>query len=137
MSIERFIEGTPKPQPRPRAVARGGFARVYNPKTADDWKQSVRDGFKGVQLDCEQVSVFLLFKMPRAKLHFNTRGELKPSAPRDHTKRPDVDNLAKAVLDALVDQGVIKDDSLVTRLEVAKEYETETGAGCLIKIKTA
>lgn len=75
--------------------------------------------------------------MPRAKLHFNTRGELKPSAPRDHTKRPDIDNLAKAVLDALVDQGVIKDDSIVTRLEVAKEYETGTGAGCLIKIKTA
>ena len=86
MSIERFIEGTPKPQPRPRAVA---------------------------------------------------RGELKPSAPRDHVKKPDVDNLAKAVLDALVDQGVIKDDSLVTRLEVAKEYANETEAGCLIKIKTA
>ena len=40
-------------------------------------------------------------------------------------------------LDALVDQGVIKDDSIVTRLEVAKEYATETEAGCLIKIKTA
>ena len=75
--------------------------------------------------------------MPRAKLHFNTRGELKPSAPRDHVKRPDVDNLAKAVLDALVDQGVIKDDSIVTHLEVAKEYANETEAGCLIKLKTA
>ena len=37
--------------------------------------------------------------------------------------RPDVDNVAKAVLDAL--QDVIGDDSIVSRLVVEKSYGTE------------
>ena len=34
--------------------------------------------------------------------------------------RPDVDNLAKAILDSL--QGVMGDDTMVARLEVEKRY---------------
>ena len=136
MNLVLYIKGKPKPQPRPRAVARGGFARVYNPKTADDWKTAIKTGFKGKSIKANALAITLDFKMPRPKIHFNYRGELKTSAPRFHTKKPDVDNLAKAVLDALVDVKVFSDDSIVTQLIVTKEYATEE-AGCLIDIKTA
>jgi Holliday junction resolvase RusA-like endonuclease len=50
-----------------------------------------------------------------------TKAGVKPTAPR--LPRPDVDNLAKAVLDAL--QDVMGDDSLVGRLVVEKSYGQE------------
>lgn len=46
---------------------------------------------------------------------------IKPAAPK--LPRPDVDNVAKAVLDAL--QGVIGDDTNVARLVIEKSYGTE------------
>lgn len=36
--------------------------------------------------------------------------------------RPDVDNLAKSVLDSLVDAGVVKDDGLIYHLSLQKFY---------------
>lgn len=39
-----------------------------------------------------------------------------------HTKKPDIDNLAKAVLDALVKAGAIEDDRFVVRLLTMKTY---------------
>ena len=44
--------------------------------------------------------------------HFKANGELKPGAPSRHAKRPDVDNLAKYVLDSLQPQ-VLADDKCV------------------------
>lgn len=56
----------------------------------------------------------------RPKSHMRKAG-VKPDAPV--LPRPDVDNIAKAVLDAL--QDVMGDDSLVARLVVEKSYGTE------------
>jgi Holliday junction resolvase RusA-like endonuclease len=36
--------------------------------------------------------------------------------------RPDLDNLAKGVLDCMVDAGVLKDDGQISRLTLAKYY---------------
>lgn len=40
--------------------------------------------------------------------------------------RPDLDNLAKSVLDAMVDAGILKDDGLIVELGLAKYYANET-----------
>jgi Holliday junction resolvase RusA-like endonuclease len=56
----------------------------------------------------------------RPKSHLLKSG-VKPTAPR--LPRPDVDNVAKAVLDAL--QDVMGDDSLVARLVVEKSWGQE------------
>jgi Holliday junction resolvase RusA-like endonuclease len=56
----------------------------------------------------------------RPKSHLNKSG-VKPTAPM--LPRPDVDNLGKAVLDAL--QDVMGDDTMVSRLLVEKSWGTE------------
>ena len=46
---------------------------------------------------------------------------------RHHVGRPDCDNLAKAILDALQDAGVLDEDSQVCRCHVSKVYGPAPG----------
>lgn len=133
--VEFFVAGEPKGQPRPRAFVRGGKARVYDPGTAEGWKGQVALGAKD-HLPARPIEtaivVLLWFEMPRPQGHYGRRG-LKPAAPTHHLARPDVDNLAKAVLDALVGIGFLRDDRLVCSLRVTKRY-TQTVAGCHVRL---
>lgn len=133
-----FVSGLPKGQPRVKAFKRGNHAGVYDPGTADAWKSCVRVEFKNRAVELLKpvftgpVAVAMRFVMPRAKAHFRTNGQLKPNAPRYLTSKPDSDNLAKAVLDALTDVNAWCDDSIVASLSVVKTYGFETG--CEIQI---
>jgi Holliday junction resolvase RusA-like endonuclease len=70
------------------------------------------------------LGVTITFVMPRNKGHFGSGANatvLKPSAPRWHTVRPDVDKLSRAILDAL--GGLVwLDDSQVVQKHVTKRY---------------
>ena len=46
--ISIFVHGLPVAQPRAKAVAFGGRARVYNPGTANEWKACVIHAFHGL-----------------------------------------------------------------------------------------
>jgi Holliday junction resolvase RusA-like endonuclease len=74
----------------------------------------------GLVAQDEPLNVVIDAVFERPKSHSNKAG-VKPTAPR--LPRPDVDNIAKAVLDAL--QDVMGDDTLVARLVVEKSYGTE------------
>jgi Holliday junction resolvase RusA-like endonuclease len=76
------------------------------------------------------VAVELRFAMPRPKSHFGAKG-LKPSAPQFHAGKPDVDNLAKLLLDRITrSERIWRDDSQVVQLEVSKAYGAR--AGCIV-----
>lgn len=76
---------------------------------------------------------------PRPKSHFHAGkkrgGELREDAPIYCAKKPDVDNYAKAIMDALTDSGVIwMDDAQVVDINCRKLYTTrETGAAITVK----
>lgn len=74
----------------------------------------------GLTATGEPLNVVIDAVFERPKSHMNKAG-VKPDAPK--LPRPDVDNIGKAVLDAL--QDVMGDDSLVARLVVEKSYGTE------------
>jgi Holliday junction resolvase RusA-like endonuclease len=74
----------------------------------------------GVRPAAGPVSVIIDAVFARPKSHL-TKSGVKASAPA--LPRPDVDNLAKACLDAL--QDVMGDDTNVSRLVVEKSWGTE------------
>jgi len=132
--IELFAPGTPKGQPRPRAFFRQGRAAVYDPGTAEGWKGQIALAWRdsGHQpLPEAPYDVMLDFVFPRPKSHSTKRG-LRESAPTFHTGKPDADNAAKAVLDALTTLGVWKDDALVACITIRKTYGNPPG--CYITI---
>ena len=140
--LEFFAAGLPKAQPRAKARAFGGFAQVYNPKTADDWKMIVRNEATKTWVSNipweGPLRIDLTFYFPRPKAHFRSNGELKPNAPRWHTTKPDRDNSDKAVLDALTNLGIWGDDKQVCDGRIQKLYANAPGLpGCFIRISEA
>ncbi len=138
--IEFFVVGQPKGQPRPRAFAFAGKARMYDPGTAEAWKGQIAAAWKDaapdwVKIECP-VSLMLSFYMPRPKSHFKKSG-LRPDAPTFCAKKPDADNMAKAVMDALTQIGVWGDDDQVVVLRVVKQFTMGGNSGCAITLKDA
>lgn len=134
--IELYANGIPKAQPRPKAFRTGKFVKMMTPNTADDWKQSVKDawGELGIPtLPKDPIKVTMIFIMPRPRAHFRTNGEVKPTAPDWHTVKPDIDNLVKAVFDALSDTGAWPDDTIVAKTDAEKQYGEPPG--CYIAIE--
>ena len=127
------VDGIPKGQPRPKAFKRGDHAGVYDPGTASEWKARIceagREHRPAVPIECA-VCVTMRFKMPRPK-------RLKPGRYEPCITRPDVDNLVKAVLDALTEDGWWRDDAQVVRIYVSKDYHiAATRSGMSIQIYT-
>lgn len=137
MKITLFVAGIPKGQPRARAFSRGGMVRMYDPGTADAWKQCITIEWKRYAQNYKKIvgpcALDLTFKMPRPKSHYTKKG-LKPESPIWFDHKPDADNLAKAVMDCLTDIGVWEDDDQVVHLSVQKAYAEGDDTGCWISI---
>jgi Holliday junction resolvase RusA-like endonuclease len=141
MTITFTAHGLPKGQPRARATIRGRHAGVYDPGTANEWKHAVADAWRlsSRPVLTGPLMVQLWFYFPRPKNHFRTgknAAQLKDSAPKYHTNKPDLDNLAKAVLDELTRIGAWKDDAAVCHLQCVRLWaEGERTQGCTITIR--
>ena len=117
-----IIPGKPVPQGRPRTTVRGGRAIIYDPPTSREWKQNAQkimraavDGNLPIPAGVPvMVDILAAYPWPRGK------------RPEDafHTKRGDVDNIAKIVLDAA--NGVLwEDDGQVVALSICKLYSDD------------
>jgi Holliday junction resolvase RusA-like endonuclease len=121
-----FVHGIPKAQPRPRMTVSG---HVYNPDSADVWKEIVRTTFNAFHKPpiTHPIRLQVNFFLPRPK---SIKGEI--AVP--HTKKPDVDNLLKAVMDSMTAAGVWKDDALVYATEAGKWYASgKIGAQIIVE----
>lgn len=146
-TISFFVSGEPKGQPRPRAFARkmgnGKFcARVFDAGTAENWKGAIAVAaaqHKPAAPISGPVRLRINFFMPRPKGHFvsgKPEKGLKFGAPYRHVGKPDADNLAKAVMDALTQCGWFWiDDAQVAVLTVVKSYnESANSIGAWMEI---
>lgn len=136
--IEFEVYGEPKGQPRARACVRGRHAAVYDPGTADAWKFAVRaaagEHVRKIRMPLEgPVMVDMDIWITRPKSHMKANGQLRESAPKMPIGKPDCDNLAKAILDALTNAGVWMDDKQVTHLQVRKIYNARGGARIVVE----
>jgi crossover junction endodeoxyribonuclease RusA len=122
------VRGLPAPQGSKRHVGNGRM--VESSKRVAPWRQDVREEAMkhapGSPL-AGGLCVTLGFYLPVPK-----------SAPKKRrllaTKRPDIDKLARAVLDALTSAGVYRDDSQVVELKVEKQLAYDVSPGVEICI---
>lgn len=123
-----WIPGEPKAQPRPKGVLRGGFVHFYTPPVADKWKGLIKEAIKASLTKFNPLAPFrvtMVFFFKRPSTHYGSKNKvpyLRTGAPISHTTKPDLDNLAKAVMDALSDVKLWNDDRQVIELEVSKRY---------------
>ena len=113
-----FIDGQPIPKGRPRAAARGKHTILYTPKATKEYEDHVAEvaskHLPKTGIIMGPITISLIFYMKAPKKYTK-----KMNTP--HVTRPDVDNLAKAILDGL--EGVIyKNDAQVTTLYAHKWY---------------
>ena len=116
--------GIPAPQGSKRHVGMGRM--IESCKALKPWREQIiaetrLNALVPQGLD-EAVALSLVFLFPRPKGHFNSKGQVKPSAPEHKTTKPDIDKLARAVLDSLTLAGVFRDDALVYSLTLQKRY---------------
>ena len=119
------VDGEPVPQPRHRIASRGRFSTAYIPKkhAIHAWKWAIEEAareeaervgwepLKGVAL---RVWMVFSFQQP------------KSNKTQWHIQRPDLDNLAKAVLDAL--HGIaFPDDAVVDEIKLRKQWHKQPG----------
>jgi len=96
-----------------------------NPKSRE-WKSEVKDAaraaYSGPRIEGPVELIVRVFST-RAKAHFRTNGDLKPTAPRWKTSAPDATKLIRGIEDAITSAGnVWRDDAQVCRQLVTKEY---------------
>jgi Holliday junction resolvase RusA-like endonuclease len=119
VKLEFVVLGIARPKGSTRAIMRKGMK--YPVVTSDNrsvkgWEESVRAAIQqraaGVYFT-GPVSVRIAFYLPRPKS--------LPKRVQDHTKKPDIDKLARGSLDAM--KGVLwNDDAQVIELHVTKQY---------------
>lgn len=116
MPIILDVQGVPRPQPRPRFV-RGRVISTAD-ANAKRWIATVEAGARQLlELRGKQsgpLAVAIGFRFP-------TKDKARHGKP--HTFRPDVDNLAKLILDCLMRAGLIGDDATVSSLAVQKTWD--------------
>ena len=126
-----FVNGVPKAQPRPRMTAKG---HVYNPDSADGWKEEIKAAFLSCRKPVITGPVYLkvCFFLPMPKdMKKNSIGTNECVR---HARKPDLDNLLKAVMDALTSVHVWKDDAQVYKTLAGKYYTGEkTGAQIIVE----
>ena len=114
------VDGEPVAQPRHRIASRGKFSTAYIPKShaIHAWKWAIEEAAREeakrvgwVPRNASPLTVSMLFRFKRPK----------SNKTRWHVQRPDLDNLAKAVLDAL--HGIAYfDDAVVDEMKLSKTW---------------
>ena len=122
MKIHIEIEGQPTPKGRPRFSRRSGH--VYTTKKTRDAESTLKTKINlykienSLEMIFEPIDISITFFLRRPK-YMSTKKYPDEKIP--HTKKPDLDNLTKTVLDSL--NGIlIGDDSQIYRCQTIKYY---------------
>lgn len=124
MTFETVILGEPVGEGRPRAVRMGQRVRVHAAPKSAMWRavaaQQMAAGWGDRPPWSALCGVTVTAYMPRPKSRPKdvSKETWKSGSAVSRAQKPDVDNIAKAVLDAIVQAGIIADDTQVVRLIV-------------------
>lgn len=129
------VLGHPIPQGSKVANHFGNGVRDANAKTLKPWRKAVceqaQDATRYVETLQGPVRVWLRFTFERPKTHYRSGRnahrlrETAPLFPFGGTNGGDIDKLTRAILDALTDAEVWRDDALVVDVRARKFYAGE------------
>lgn len=136
-SVTFFVAGRPVQKGSKRAMVHPHTGRAMmlddNREKLRQWASDVKTAAaaacmaKFFQPLGDAVGVRIEFRIPRPKAHFFAGGKLRAGAPQFCGKRPDIDKLARATIDAL--SGIVfRDDSQIAVASLAKLYAERPGA---------
>ena len=125
MMIMYIVYGEPVGKGRPRFAKRGNFVSTYTPQKTKTYEDEIRVMARAAMGASEPldtpvtVAIYIRVGIPasysKQKRKDALAGTIKP------TKKPDLDNIAKAFLDAM-NEIVYLDDKQVVGLHVTKVY---------------
>lgn len=126
------VKGEPVGKGRPRFTKNG---HVYTPEKTASYEALVgyayRNSAKGYKFTSPvRVTIKAFFKPPKSKSKKTVEGML--SGRILPTKKPDIDNIVKIILDGL-NKVAWEDDTQVVDLMIVKRYSTEPVVAVLIE----
>lgn len=154
-----WVPGEPKAQPRPTFNKHGHTYKSKRDKATEPWRGSIRNalnenfrfGFENYESAAYCVSLWFQFKRPKSHFRSGKYSHLlKDSAPGLHTQKPDVDNLAKLIMDEAENHNkelepyeelmldelklnrIYKNDSQICKLVSMKTWSVDPG--CVVSI---
>ncbi len=129
------VECLPIPKGRPRFKRAGKFIQTYTPKKTLDFEELLRSRAVEAMGDSEPLDspleAFFYIRLPVPQSYSKKRSKACLEGLESPIKRPDIDNYAKSILDAM--NGVIfKDDSQVISLHITKRYDLTPGVDMMV-----
>lgn len=127
------VYGEVVPKGRPRFTRQG---RTYTPKKTHDYESEISMIAKSA-MGCSEpletpVAVYIYINMPVPQSYSKKRSEACLSGFEKPTKKPDIDNAIKSILDGM--NGIVyKDDSQIVSLHATKRYDSIASAHICVK----
>jgi Holliday junction resolvase RusA-like endonuclease len=130
------VPGDPHGKGRPKFARRGNFVQTYTDKKTASYEDLVKfyANIAMVDLDPLQgaVAVYIYIKLAVPKSYSKKRTEACLSGLERPTKKPDWDNVAKSVCDAM--NGIVyMDDTQIVDAHVTKVYAANAGVDVGVK----
>jgi Holliday junction resolvase RusA-like endonuclease len=134
VSLTIRIPGEPFAQPRARAAVINGKAVIYDPKKARNWKATAQGHMLAAMANVAEslvgpveIRVLAVFTCPKSD-----HRKREPLGRRWHTKKPDADNVLKAVKDSA--KGVLWLDDSQVCLETCEKHVGAQGEAPYVEI---
>ena len=134
MIIKFTVPGVPCAKGRPKFATRGRFVQAYTPEKTVNYENLVKLSFMqqcGGQKLTGAIAAEILAFMPIPKSGSKKKKAAMEGGLVRHTRKPDADNLAKSILDAL-NRIAFDDDGQIVELTVKKFYAEEPRAEVML-----
>ena len=130
------VPGDPHGKGRPKFARRGNFVQTYTDKKTASYEDLVRFHANIAMVDLAPiegaVAVYIYIKLAVPKSYSKKRTEACLSGLERPTKKPDWDNVAKSICDAM--NGIVyMDDTQIVDAHVTKVYAANAGVDVGVK----
>ena len=134
--VTYIVYGEPVGKGRPRFARRGKFTSTYTPEKTKNYESEVGMMAKAAMGASEPLEgaleafIYVTFAVPAS--YSKKRTEACLSGQEKHTKKPDLDNVVKSVIDGM-DKIVFENDSQFTSIHATKVFGEVAKVEVLVK----